>query len=233
MTAPRIYYQSERVTLWLGDCLAVLPTLADGSVELMLTDPPFGVGNFVQTSGRINGRGANKGVAVVWNDRPPPQAFFDEAKRVCRDRIIWGANFFNCFEDRGGAIVWDKCQQMPNFSKADIASCTHFQKTEIVRIPWTNFTATHQAKSDHPCERPVSLYVWCLNHIGGSGVVIDTYMGSGSCGVAAIRLGRKFVGVELEERYCAIAKRRIQEAEQAFALFEPVKPETQAEMFQP
>ena len=197
-------------TLYLGDCLELLPTL--GKFDAAITDPPFGVGNFVQVTGRLRGRGADYGVAVDWNEAPPPPPFFDALRSITKHRIIWGANFFNCFEDRGGAIVWDKAQAMPNFSKCDIASCTHFQKTEIVRIPWTNFTASHKAETDHPCERPVTLYEWCIEYLPHVRTIIDPYMGSGSVGVACVRLSRKFTGIERDPRHFEAACERIRKA---------------------
>lgn len=205
-------WQSEdgAIQLYQGDCLEILPTL--GKVDAVITDPPFGVGNFVQTTGRIMGRGVNRGQEVKWNDKPPPPEFFRIIKEKSRHRIVWGANFFNSFEDKGGSIVWLKCQPMPNFSKADIASCTHFQKTEVVEIPWTNFTVTHKAESDHPCERPVELYEWCIRYLPIANSVLDPYMGSGSTGVACVRMGRRFIGIEIEPRYFAIAVKRIQRA---------------------
>ena len=206
-------YRMEQIgdcTLYLGDCLEILPTLP--KVDAVVTDPPFGVGNFVQVTGRLMGRGTSRGEAVTWNDAPPEPRLFELLREKSRHRIIWGANFFNCFEDRGGAIIWDKCQQMPNFSKADIASCTHFQKTEIIRIPWTNFTVTHKAESDHPCERPVELYQWCIEYLPKVRSVLDPFMGSGTTGVACVKLGRKFIGVEIEEKYFDIACKRISAA---------------------
>ena len=195
-------------TLYLGDCLEILPTLPN--VDAVVTDPPFGVGNFVQVTGRKMGRGTGKGKAVEWNESPPGPEFFEAIKRLSKHRIIWGANFFNCFEDKGGAIIWDKAQSMPNFSKADIASCTHFQKTEIVRIPWTNFTVTHRAETDHPCERPVDLYEWCILYLPGPiRSILDPYLGSGSCGVAAMRRGCSFIGIERDPRYFDMACERI------------------------
>jgi hypothetical protein len=217
-------------TLYLGDCLEILPTLP--KVDAVITDPPYGVGNFVQVTGNLGGRGATIGQAVMWNDSPPPPDFFQMIRALSRHRIVWGANFFNCFEDRGGAIIWDKAQSMPNFSKADIASCTHFQKTELVRIPWTNFTVTHRAVTDHPCERPVDLYEWCIKYLPQPiESVLDPFLGSGSCGVAAIRMGRKFIGIEREPKYFDIACRRIEQAQAQGKLFEPeqVKP-TQMEI---
>jgi len=206
-------YQHKEVigncTLFLGDCMGVLPSLK--AVDAVITDPPFGVGNFIQTTGRIMGRGNNRGKAVTWNEHPPGEEVFEWMRRLSEHRIIWGANFFNCFEDRGGAIVWLKDQHMPNFSKADIGSCTHFQKTEIVRIPWTNFTVTHRAESDHPCERPVELYQWCIEYLPKADTVLDPFMGSGTTGVACAKMGRQFIGIEIDEGYFDIACRRIRE----------------------
>lgn len=205
--------------LLLGDCMEILPTL--GKVDAVITDPPFGVGNFVQTTGSLRGRGAEMGKAVDWNESAPPPEFFVLIQSISKHRIIWGANFFNSFEDRGGAIIWDKAQPMPNFSKADIASCTHFQKTEIVRIPWTNFTVARAAQTDHPCERPVELYDWCIKYLPGNVTsVMDPFLGSGSCGVAAVRAGRAFVGIEREPKYFDIACQRIEQAYKQRPLFE-------------
>mgnify|MGYP000057587902 CR=1 FL=1 len=199
-------------TLYLGDCRDILPTLP--KVDAVITDPPFGVGNFVQVTGHKRGRGDHRGKEVMWNELGPPPEVFAMLREKSKHRIIWGANFFNCFEEKGGAIIWDKAQSMPNFSKADIASCTHFQKTEIVRIPWTNFTVTHRAETDHPCERPVELYEWCIRYLPGlTRSVMDPYLGSGSCGVAAFRQGCKFIGIEREPKYFDIACRRIEDAQ--------------------
>lgn len=195
-----------------ADCRDILPTLE--KVDAVVTDPPFGVGNFVQTSGNV------RGAAVEWNDEVPSPEVFDELRRISKHRIIWGANFFNCFEPNGGAIFWDKCQPMPNFSKGDIASCTHYKKTELVRIPWTNFIVTHKGETPHPCERPVELYRWCIEYLPQPiTTVCDPYMGSGSCGVAAVQIGKRFIGIEREPKYFDIACKRIEDAQRQGDLF--------------
>ena len=136
---------------------------------------------------------------------------------ISTHRIFWGANFFNCFEGRGGAIVWIKGQTIPYFSKADIASCSHLQKTEIVKIPWAGASA--EKMSDHPCERPVALYHWCIQYLPYCETILDPFMGSGTTGVAAINLGRKFIGIEKEAEYFEIACQRISDAERQADFF--------------
>jgi site-specific DNA-methyltransferase (adenine-specific) len=215
-------------TLYLGDCMDILPTLP--KVDAVITDPPFGVGNFVQTTGNIRGRGDLSGKTVDWNESPPSVEFFALIKQKSKHRIIWGANFFNCFEEKGGAIIWDKAQPMPNFSKCDIASCTHFQKTEIVRIPWTNFDVARFAETSHPCERPVALYRWCIDYLPSIQTVMDPFLGSGSCAVAAMQTGKAFVGIERDEKYFDAACKRIEQAVSQGQLFKPelTKPKQEA-----
>ena len=189
-------------TLYLGDCLEIMPTL--GKVDAVVTDPPYGIGNFVQTTGNIRGE------EVTWNDAPPPMTLFEILRKISKHRIIWGANYFNCFEKNGGAIVWNKNQPMADFSKCEIASSSHLQKTELVTITWTNFVNTKE--SNHPCERPVSLYVFCIEYLPYSNLILDPFMGSGSTGVACAKLGRKFIGIDLEPKYFDISCERIHKA---------------------
>lgn len=199
----------------------VLPTLE--KVDAIITDPPFGVGNFIQIKGNIRGKKDLKGIKVDWNNKTPENYFFELIKEKSKHRIIWGANYFNCFEENGGAIVWDKCQPMPNFSKVDIASCTHFKKTEIIKIPWTNFDSAKKSVTNHPCERPVELYEFCINYLPKINSILDPFLGSGSCAIASIKLGRKFIGIEREEQYFNIAVERIKQAYAQGNLFEEPK----------
>ena len=231
--AGRVEYIGN-ATLYLGDCLEVLRGLRDGCqngdvsveqgrgagndlktrtfhVDAVITDPPFGVGNFVQITGDL------RGDEVTWNESGPPQEWFDIIRSISTHRIIWGANFFNCFEKNGGAIVWDKVQPMPNFSKCDIASSSHLKKTEMVRIPWAGWSAKQVTM--HPCERPPQLYQWCINYLPTADEVLDPYMGSGTCGVACMNLGRKFIGIEIEPKYFDISCERITNAQRQERLF--------------
>ena len=193
------YYEENGITIYHGDCREILPNLP--KVDLVLTDPPYGVGNFVQVTGNVRGE------SVTWNDAIPTKDVFDMIKLVSKHRIIWGANYFNCFEPNGGTIVWKKNQPMPNFSKCEIASSSYLKKVELVEITWTNFVNTKQ--SCHPCERPVALYVWCINYIPNSNTILDPFMGSGTTLVAAQQLGRRAIGIEIERAYCDIAVNRL------------------------
>ena len=202
-------------TLYCGDCMDILPTLP--KVDAVITDPPFGVGNFVQISGNVRGE------VVTWNESGPSEEFFSLIKEKSNYRIVWGANYFNCFESAGG-LVWVKNQPMPNMSKAEMASTSWGNKVELINLTWTNYVNTKE--SIHPCERPVGLYAWCIEQVPKQPkTILDPFMGSGTTGVAAIQLGRSFIGIEREERYFQIACERISNAVAQGQLFapEPVK----------
>lgn len=200
------YYEKDVQTIYNMDCLEYMKSLPDKSFDLVLTDPPFGLGNFVQQTGN------KRGEKVNWNDAVPSEEYFDEMTRVSRHQIIWGANFFNCFPKKGGAIVWKKFQTMPDFSKCDIASCTFHTKTELVEIPWSGLDAYKGKKTEHPCERPVDLYVWCLEKYSEEGQkILDPFGGSGTTAVAAKYLNRNCTLIEISEKYCEIAAKRLEQ----------------------
>lgn len=193
------YYQHQGITIYHGDCREILPSLSN--VDLVLTDPPFGVGNFVQTTGNIRGE------EVTWNDSTPDHEIFELLKEKSKHRIIWGANYFNCFEGCG-ALIWIKNQPMPNFSKAEIASVSWGNKVELVDLTWTNFVNTKQ--SLHPCERPVGLYLWSIFQCPlDPQTILDPFMGSGTTLRAAKDLNKQAIGIEIEEKYCEIAAKRL------------------------
>lgn len=196
-------------TLYLGDCLEVMAAWPSCfRVAGALTDPPFGIGNFVQS---------NRGEKVCWNEFTPDGAFFAALRSRSDHRVIWGAEHFNCFEGHG-ALIWDKNQPMPDFSKAEIASKSWGKKTELLRLTWTNFV--NSKESDHPCERPVYLYEWCIKLFPNSpGVILDPFAGSGSVGVACMNLGRRFIGIEIEPKYFDIACERIENAQRQQRMF--------------
>ena len=208
-------------TLYLGDCMDILPTL--DKVDAVITDPPFGVGNFVQITGNVRGE------AVTWNESGPSADFFQILKEKSTHRIIWGANYFNCFEGAGG-LVWVKNQPMPNMSKAEMASTSWGNKVELINLTWTNYVNTKE--STHPCERPVGLYKWCIEQVPKQPqTILDPFMGSGTTGVAAIQLGRKFIGIEREPKYFDIACQRIEQAAAQGQLFEPAPVKQHQETF--
>ena len=188
------------INIYNQDCMEAMKEMSENQFDLAIVDPPFGIGNFVQT---------NKGQKVDWNDETPTDVYFKELKRVSKNRIIFGANYYNCFEKNGGAIVWIKNQPMPNFSKCVIASCSYHKIIELYKQTWTNFVAKGR-QGIHPCEMPVSIYEWILiNYCKDGDKILDTHLGSGSIAIACHNLGYDLTGYEIEKEYFEAAKTRI------------------------
>jgi site-specific DNA-methyltransferase (adenine-specific) len=203
----------EKIKLINDDCMKVMSQYDDNYFDLAIVDPPFGIGNFVQTGGN------KRGDEVKWNDNTPSKEYFNELKRVSKNRIIFGANYYNCFEEKGGAIVWIKNQPMPNFSKCVIASCSYHKKIEMVERTWTNFVNDRQ--TNHPCEMPVNLYYWIYkNYCKKDFKILDTHLGSGSNAVASHQFGvSEFVGIEIDKKYFKEAQKRIKKQTKQIKLF--------------
>lgn len=197
------------------DCNEAMKEFPDKFFDLAIVDPPFGVGNFVQDSGNVRGK------AVDWNDSIPSSEYFDELTRVSKHRIIFGANYYNCFDGKMGAIVWVKNQPMPNFSKAVIASCSMHQKVELYEQTWTNFV--HEGrKGIHPCEMPVDIYKWILTKYAAKGQrILDTHLGSGSHRIACHDLGFDLWAYELDKDYFEAQEKRFKQHIAQLTLFTP------------
>jgi len=187
------------------DNMQMMARYKDNHFDLAIVDPPFGVGNFVQQTGNVRG---NK---VDWNETIPFDDYFKELKRVSKNRIIFGANYFNCFEEKGGAIVWVKNQPMPDFSKCVIASSSFHKKIELYTQTWTNFVAKGR-KGIHPCEMPVDIYEWILmNYAKDGDKILDTHLGSGSIAIACHNLGFDLTACELDTNYYNATMKRIKQ----------------------
>ncbi len=199
---------AEGVDLYLGDCREILPTL--GKVDAVVTDPPYGIGAGRMSLGKWRTSRMEKG---DW-DAVAPDLSPVLALEV--PSIVWGGNYFGLVPSRC-YLVWNKGA---GFKGRDFAEC---------ELAWTNldqntreFTYDPLARGDyrdkkHPTQKPVSVMEWCLGFVSGS--VLDPFMGSGTTGVAAIRLGRRFTGIEIEPRYFDAACARIQGAINTPSLF--------------
>ena len=207
-------------TLYLGDCLEILPTLP--KVDAVITDPPYGI-RYRQGSG--GGRKWHKkhvNVAILGDDRPfDPSPFLGFSTL-----ILFGANnYANKLPASRGWIFWDK--------RPDIGSCD-FADGELI---WTNLDqvvrgfrhrwsgvirdSQNGEQVNHPTEKPIALMRWCIEQAGHPQTILDPYMGSGTTGVAAVQMGRQFIGIEKEPKYFDIACRRIKDAQKQAQLFPP------------
>jgi site-specific DNA-methyltransferase (adenine-specific) len=204
--------------LWHGDCMEILPTL--GKVDAVITDPPYGIG---MDGGNVGYKGFNDFEKLGWDRETPSEEAIRHVLAAGAKAILWGGNYFNLPPSRCW-LVWDKGAGFKNRSYAE-AELAWASFDANVRV----FTYDPLARGDykgkhHPTMKPVALMKWCIEHAGNSGTVLDPYMGSGTTGVAAIQMGRSFIGIERERAYFDIACRRIEQAQAQGTLLPPEPP---------
>jgi len=196
----------SNIQLFNRDCMEAMKEMPDKAFDLAIVDPPYGIGNWVQITGDL--RRDAKG--VDWNEeshRPKPE-YFIELRRVSKERIIWGANYYNCFEENMGAIIWNKKNPNPKFSQAEIGSYSAHKRVAMIDMAYYGFVG--EEKCFHPCAKPINLYRWLLKNYAKPGdKILDTHLGSGSIAIACYDMGFDLTGFEIDKDYFDAAVKRL------------------------
>ena len=193
-----------------GDCLEVMKGIPDKSVDLVLTDPPYGIGDRLCIGGGKDNRMQELYLASDWEDIAPSKEYFNEVFRISKNQIIFGGNYFALPPTRG-FVVWDKIKFASNYSQAEYI-WTSIDCIARIYKHCSNggFVIQPINEQVHPTQKPVELLQWLLqNYAKPSDLILDPFFGSGTTGVAAKLLGRQFIGIEISEKYCDIARKRI------------------------
>ena len=200
------YYKDDYVTIYHGDCREIVPGL--GRFDLLLTDPPYGIGKDGQKR-TTGGHGGRKSYDFLgWDaERPAPWVLLmllDHAGK----HIVWGGNYFaDVLPASMKWLVWDKGQRI-NQSDGELAWTS---EQGALRIYPLNRVALMQDGAEHPTQKPEELIRWCIRQAGDVHTIIDPFAGSGTTGRAAKDLNRQCVLIEREEQYCEIAARRMRQ----------------------
>jgi len=207
-------------TLYLGDCRDILPTLP--RVDAVITDPPYGIG--ITKSNRL---AVSRGMGGLdWDDAAPPQELINMLLAKGNQSIVWGGNYFSLPPTKC-VLVWDKQNDGRDFADIEIAWSNVESVARIFRMRPMNM----DGGKVHPTQKPLALMKWCIEQAGNPQTILDPFMGSGTTGVAAAQMGRKFIGIEREPKYFDIACERIERAYAQGTLFDPAeraKPEQPA-----
>jgi DNA modification methylase len=214
MIEPTWKSDDGRVKLFLGDCLKILPTLEPGSVDCVVTDPPYGISYSTQYIAPTT--------TAAWMDAE----IYGDATTEARDIVIGMFSEWACFgsfkatppANYRGLIIWDKGPasgmgdlRFPwkaSFEPIFLAGSLWFGSRDEGIVRGHTIVTRASMGRVHPNEKPVSLIEYLLKKNMGKSI-LDPFMGSGTTGVAAVRLGRKFIGIEICEEYFQIAKNRI------------------------
>ena len=205
-------------TLYLGDCMDILPTL--DKVDAVITDPPYGIGAAKKDfAPRGKAKPRDYGGGDDWDNCTPSVELIDAIRSKADWCLLFGGNYFflppsSCW------LVWDK------LNSGDFADCelawTNWPKA-VRRLQWRWNGMIRQGNEEryHPTQKPLEVMKWVITLCPKSETILDPFMGSGTTGVAAIQLGRKFIGIEREPKYFEIACKRIEQAVAQGQLFEP------------
>ena len=208
-----------KATIYNMDCMELLKATPDKFYDLAIVDPPYGIGGdslhsnrALKGAGKLKNRALNTG-NTKW-DIAPEQEYFNELKRVSKNQIIWGGNYFDMPKSRG-VICWDKCQPWPNFSAWEMAWTSFDCVARIFRFD------NRTSDKIHPTQKPISLYEWLLaTYAKDCKTILDTHLGSGSHAIACNNLGFELTACELDKDYYEASIKRIQQATAQERLFE-------------
>ena len=207
-------------TLYLGDCMDILSSLP--KVDAVITDPPYGIGANKMTLG--NGKRKLDRGQMDWDAKPPSVELMYLIFSLSNKQIHWGGNYFNVPPSRCW-LVWDKCTGANSFADCELAWTNLDSVVKKLTLPWLGSNAKDESGDRvHPTQKPLNLMRWCIDIAGNPETILDPFMGSGTTGVAAIQMGRKFIGIEREPKYFDIACKRIEQAVAQPRLFDDVKP---------
>lgn len=205
MSLPKPYYEDEArgIVIYNADARELLPYLP--KVDLLLTDPPYGIGVTKMTLG--NRKSALFRGNEDWDSVAPNLLDY---LPCAEDHVVWGGNFFE-LPVSAKWLVWDKCTGANDFADCELAWTSQKGAVRKFSYQWIGSNAKDPGTSDrsHPTQKPLALMLWCLGFFPKAETVLDPFMGSGTTLVACKQLGRKCIGIELEEKYCEIAVRRL------------------------
>ena len=199
-----------------GDCLEVMKTFKDKEFDVVITDPPYGIG--ISKNGTVGG-GSKRGNAKDfgksdWDNNIPTKEYFDEMIRISKNQIIFGGNYFIEYLTNSPCwLVWDKrggVMPTRTFADGEIAWTSFKSPLRIFRFIWDGMIQENMKNKEkrwHPTQKPLPLMKWIIeNYTQPTDKILDPYMGSGSTLVASKELNRDCVGIEISPEYCKIAE---------------------------
>ena len=195
-----------------ADSLEIMKSMPDNSVDLVLTDPPYWIGIDwqKQSINKFNPKANRKAYEFMgWDNKIPSKEYFDEMIRISKNQIIWGWNYFvkHLEEWHKGWILWDKWQHWLTMSDWELAY-TSFDKP--LRVFVLNRVHLQKDQPKHPTQKPKALFNWCIENYSEKGdIILDCFAWSWTTAVSSIELWRKFICIEKEQKYCAIAEKRV------------------------
>lgn len=205
------YFDDGQCVIYHGDCREILPTL--GTFDLLLTDPPYGIG---EAAGKNKSR--NHVVAATdygdhgWDDAPPDTETISIVRASARQQIVFGGNYFS-LPPSSCWLVWDKDNGASDFADCELAWTNLDRAVRRLKYRWAGMLQEPGRKREarkHPTQKPLDVISWAMGLARGNvESVVDPFMGSGTTLRAAKDRGIRAVGIDKVEAYCEIAAKRL------------------------
>lgn len=204
-----------RIVMINADCQAVMAEIKDREIDLVLTDPPYGIGIDGGIGGGVLAKKSHF-EKMGWDKSSPQKMIFDKIFTISKNQIIFGANHFisKIPFDSSCWIVWDKDNGENDFADCELAYSSFKTAVRKFKWRWQGMLQQNMANKDekiHPTQKPVALMSWCLNNYSKENdLIFDAFAGSFTTAIACIRTKRRFIGCELNETYFEKAVERVE-----------------------
>lgn len=200
--------QIGNATLYLGDCMEVLHLIE--KVDAVITDPPYGINeNSKKVASRVNLAAAKDYGNFDWDKSPPPDELIELIRTKAKYQAFFGGNYFT-LPPTSCWLVWDKLNS-GDFADCELAWTNWPKAVRRLQWRWNGMIRQGNEQRFHPTQKPLEVMKWMIDLCPVSDTILDPFMGSGTTGVAAIQLGKNFIGIEREQKYFDIACKRIEQ----------------------
>ena len=215
---------TDKINITNEDCMDLLKRTPDNYYDLAICDPPYGGNDAIGLKNNTSkGKQATKRTDYnVFKNVAPDIEYFKELKRVSKNQIIWGVNFYNNVDLSGGRICWDK--KGTAFGRAELAYYSGSKSVNVYELTW-NGMIQHDMKNkeirNHPTQKPIRLYEWLLDNYAKEGdKILDTHGGSMSIAIACHNRGFELTACELDLDYYEAAIKRIKNHVSQLTIFD-------------
>ena len=208
-----------------ADCIDILRELPDKCIDLVLTDPPYGIGEAKKNN-------ASRGKLAVakdygkkdWDNKIPDKTIFEEIFRVSKHQIVFGGNYFVEYLSNSPCwIVWDKNNFGNDFADCELAWTNFKSAVRKYKWTWNGMLQENMKNKDfriHPTQKPLGLFQLILQDYSNEGdLILDPFSGSGTTAVACHELGRRFICIEKDKDYYEASKERLWNVQRQMKLF--------------
>jgi len=209
------------------DNMDLMSRYEDNYFDLAIVDPPYGIGFDGEVKAMANNNSKKwdnaKGKSYnrkEWDNKPPTKEYLEELKRVSKNQIIWGGNYFD-LPQSSGWIFWDKgVAKEFTLSPGELAWTSYNKSIKKIELLWAGFRKCEITDRIHPTQKPVKLYEWLLHNYAKEGdKILDTHLGSASIAIACHNMKYDLTACELDKEYFNAAIKRLKEHQSQMRMF--------------